>query len=130
MVVGDSPGIDTELLEQAIDGLRRADVVIGPSPDGGYYLLGVDRYRPELFADIPWESGAVLEATRERAASAGLRVVTLREERGLDTPEDLLEWHAVDRERDLAAYQRTLHALHALLPPRRLSALESELDGG
>lgn len=130
-VCSDCPGIDVELLEQAAAALQRSDVIIGPAAGGGHYLIGFDRHRPELLTEIPWGTGDVLEVARRRAEASGLSVVALREERALETPADLLEWHAASRERDLeVAYPRTLHSLHAFLPPRRVSALESELYNG
>jgi glycosyltransferase A (GT-A) superfamily protein (DUF2064 family) len=51
----------------------RADVVLGPCDDGGYYLVGVRASHPELFSGIPWSTDGVLGATRARAAALGLR---------------------------------------------------------
>ena len=56
-VVGtDGPDLDAALVEEAFDGLSKADVVIGPATDGGYYLLAIQRPIPELFEGIPWST--------------------------------------------------------------------------
>ena len=131
IVIGsDCPGVDTGLLRDAFRALRTADVVIGPALDGGYYLIGLKRPSPELFDRIPWSTTSVLASTLERAEEAGLRVASLRDERDIDTPEDVLAWHADARSRDLdATYPRTSRVLHTILSPRRLSDLE-EARGG
>ena len=130
LVVGsDCPALTAARIRTAAERLGHADVVIGPALDGGYYLIGLRRPRPELFRDIPWSTGSVLEITRSRAQEAGLRVELLEAARDLDTPEDLYEWYAGSRSEEFAAsYPRTWHLIHALLPPSRFAALE-ELIG-
>lgn len=68
-----------------------ADVVLGPSFDGGYYLivLAAGAVRRELFEGIDWSTDRVLAQTRERIAAAGLRLETVDEALDVDTPEDL-----------------------------------------
>jgi rSAM/selenodomain-associated transferase 1 len=129
MIVGsDCPAMTASRIRSAADRLRRADVVIGPSLDGGYDLIGLGRSRPELFRDIPWSTGSVLETTLDRAREASLRVELLEATRDLDTPEDLYEWYAGSRAEDFAAsYPRTWRLLHALLPPPRFAALEETI---
>ena len=51
------------------------DVVLGPTEDGGYYLIGVRAAHRELFDGVPWSTSAVLEVTLRRAAAAGLQTV-------------------------------------------------------
>jgi uncharacterized protein len=65
-----------------------ADVVIGPSDDGGYYLIGARAPRPELFEDVPWSTAAVLEVTLARARALGLAVRLLPAWFDVDTAED------------------------------------------
>jgi uncharacterized protein len=54
---------------------RRA--VIGACDDGGYYLLGMRRPHPGLFADIAWSTETVAAQTRDRATALGLDLVEL-----------------------------------------------------
>jgi rSAM/selenodomain-associated transferase 1 len=75
----DSPTLPTRLLLQAARDLAQPkyDIVIGPSTDGGYYLLGVKRDHRRLFEEIDWSTSRVFEQTRQRAAELGLRVALL-----------------------------------------------------
>ena len=57
--------------------------------DGGYYLLALDRSRPELFEGIAWSTPSVRAATAERAAALGLRVRMLEELPDIDTLADV-----------------------------------------
>lgn len=132
LVIGsDCPAVDSARLGEAEEELRRADVVVGPALDGGYYLLGLRRPRPELFRDVPWGTSAVLDVTRERIEEAGLEAAWLEPARDLDTPEDLLEWYAGGKAAELPErYPRTWRTLSAILSPRRFSALEEAVLGG
>jgi rSAM/selenodomain-associated transferase 1 len=75
----DSPTLPTRLLVQAARALAQPQdvVVIGPSTDGGYYLLGVKSIHRRLFEEIDWSTSRVFEQTRERAAELGLSVTIL-----------------------------------------------------
>ena len=86
VVVGtDLPTIQGELLRQALTGLADHDVVLGPSVDGGYYLIGLKKPTPELFSDMPWSTDQVLPSTLEKARHLSLSVQLLTEQRDLDT---------------------------------------------
>jgi rSAM/selenodomain-associated transferase 1 len=64
MIIGsDCYQLQTAAIEQAIAELAGNDVVIGPTFDGGYYLLGSNRYVPELFTDKAWSTGQVTNQT-------------------------------------------------------------------
>lgn len=130
-VGSDCPGLTVARILGAAAALGRADVVLGPALDGGYYLVGLRKPRPELFGDMPWSTPAVLELTQRRATEAGLRVELLEPARDLDTPEDLFEWYAGSRSEEFAReYPRTWRLLHTILPPRRFAALEETLGAG
>jgi rSAM/selenodomain-associated transferase 1 len=66
-----------------------ADAVLGPATDGGYWLLGLRRHDPSLFADMPWGTERVAALTRARMSALGWRVVELAARDDLDRPEDL-----------------------------------------
>lgn len=130
-VGSDCPGLSPARIREAAEALGRADVVLGPAADGGYYLIGSVQPRPDLFEGVAWGTGRVLEATMEAIGAAGLRARLLPAERDLDTPEDLFELWAGTRTATWAdAYPRTWKTLHALLPPRRLSMLEEAVTAG
>ncbi len=90
IVIGtDCPFIKRRDLLTAFEQLRQHDMVIGPSADGGYYLLGLRRSARQVFQDISWGSEHVLAQTLAKAAEAGLSVAQLRTLRDIDTPDDL-----------------------------------------
>jgi len=89
IIVGsDCPTITSELLESAFETLNKSDVVIGPSPDGGYYLLGMNKFHPELFENINWSTDSVLQQTIEIASKGNLSVGLLPDHNDIDTIDD------------------------------------------
>lgn len=121
----DCPGVTPSRLREAFAALEHQAAVLGPTLDGGYYLIGMTAPRPEAFRDIPWSTADVAAVTQERFAAAGLSLALLPVERDLDTPADLLEWYTAAHAGALrATYARTWAAVNAVLPPRRLAALE------
>ena len=85
----DAPGVTRAILMDAAQCLETAAVVAGPAVDGGYYLLGLKRPAPQLFADIPWGTSRVLEVTVSRCRAADITVAMLPPLRDLDTVADL-----------------------------------------
>jgi len=65
--------------------------VLGPSMDGGYYLIGFrdETFRPEIFEGIPWSTNAVFQKTLEQFISLGDMVHLLPVWRDIDVIEDL-----------------------------------------
>ncbi|HSD27205.1 MAG TPA: TIGR04282 family arsenosugar biosynthesis glycosyltransferase [Vicinamibacteria bacterium] len=122
-IVGtDTPGLSRETVVAALDALDAVDVVIGPTADGGYYLLALREPRPELFAGVAWSTPAVARETRARAAAAGLLVRELPLLRDVDTLEDVrFEWPALrallaGRPRLRASIEEALTASPAGIP--------------
>lgn len=85
----DCPALDAPCLKNAVYQLRTTDMVLIPAHDGGYVLLGLKRFVPTLFEDIPWSTNAVATITAQRAQAAGLRVTQLAALPDIDTPADL-----------------------------------------
>ncbi len=95
LVIGtDSPTLPPSYLTQALTLLSSSDVVLGPTEDGGFYLLGTHCPLPELFADVEWSTAEVLAQTAENARRHGHSVRFLPPWYDIDTPEDLerLRW--------------------------------------
>jgi rSAM/selenodomain-associated transferase 1 len=92
----DSPDLPGRLVTEAQEVLegRGAQVVLGPCPDGGYYLVGLKSPQPQLFHDITWSGPAVLADTLARAGSLGLTVHLLPSWLDIDTCDDLLTFLA------------------------------------
>lgn len=85
----DVPHCPWEILDEANELLARGEYVLGPSEDGGYYLIGLARPLPALFADMPWGCTNVLVATLDRAHAAGVYFALLPTLRDIDTAADL-----------------------------------------
>jgi len=85
----DCPAQTAADLVAAAAALREADAVIQPAEDGGYVLIGMERFHPALFEQVAWGSAAVLAATRARAADRRLRLAELPMCWDLDRDEDL-----------------------------------------
>lgn len=74
---GDCPGADSEVICRAVDLLPGSDCVLGPTEDGGYYLIGLNGPHVSCFDGIMWSTPQVLAGTRARIAEDGLSVATL-----------------------------------------------------
>ena len=92
----DSPTLPTSLLSQAAEILSRPGdrIVLGPSTDGGYYLLGAKARHRRLFQDVSWSTELVARQTRARAAEIGLPVQLLPAWYDVDDAESLRMLHA------------------------------------
>jgi len=87
-VGADCPRLDAALLREAAAIVAREEIVVGPSEDGGYYLVGGPTPLPDLFSAIPWGTARVLEETRARLLGAGAVWRELATLRDVDTGED------------------------------------------
>jgi len=87
----DSPTVPLSSIELAYRRLcdERCEVVLGPSRDGGYYLVGLKSPAAELFQEIPWSTAAVLDRTLHRASEMGLRAALLPQAYDIDVAADL-----------------------------------------
>ena len=79
LIDSDSPTLPASALAAAVEALAMPGdrVVLGPSEDGGYYLIGVKQAHQRLFEDITWSTEHVTPETLQRAAELGLEVVQL-----------------------------------------------------
>lgn len=95
----DTPDLPGATLLQAMRRLASgpARVVLGPTPDGGYYLVGLRDPQPQLFAGISWSSDTVLADTLSRARELSLGVHLLR------------YWQDIDNYADLMAFLKRPH---------------------
>lgn len=86
----DSPTLPAHVLSDAAASLVRHDAVLGPTDDGGYYLLALRRRQPALFERIDWGGAQVADQTRQRATAAGLDLHELPSWYDLDRFDDLI----------------------------------------
>jgi len=90
LIVGtDIPALAPPTYKNALSVLQTHDIVLGPTHDGGYYLIGLKQPTPELFVDIPWSTDQVCAITQAKGQSLGRTVGLLETERDIDTFADL-----------------------------------------
>ena len=91
LIGSDIPDLSIEFIEAAFTSLQEKDAVIGPSLDGGYYLIGFKKetFSPRVFEGIYWSTASVFEKTLKVLEQEGLTVHTLQPLRDIDTVEDL-----------------------------------------
>ena len=93
VIIGsDCPQLTPSHIELAFDKLQKQNIAIGPSHDGGYYLLGMDRFYPEIFQDITWSTDTVFQETLQKAESSGLTSYILETLSDIDYEEDWVKY--------------------------------------
>lgn len=124
LVGADNPDLSAAVIRQGLDALGRDPrrVVIGPSPDGGFYLLAAQAPLAALLAGTRWRSRFTREDLRRRLESAGFEIHWLAPLADLDAREDLERWLSSARDEAWRGVTRVLHALLAelklaFLPP-------------
>lgn len=121
LVGSDSPDMPLSAVREAIDWLQEPGVdrrtVLGPTSDGGYWLIGVHGDLPPIFADMPWSETSLLATTKARLDDAGWM-------QGTDY-RLLQPWYDVDEADDLARLRQGLPDgdLHLLALAKQLDAL-------
>lgn len=98
LIDSDSPTLPGRALRQAVSALKMTGqrVVLGPSEDGGYYLIGMKRAEPRVFERIRWSTEHVYAETVERVREAGIELL------------ELPRWYDVDDATTLAILDREL----------------------
>lgn len=90
----DSPTVPLAYISQTVEALDTCDVVVGPSVDGGYYLIGLSNQNltdvvPTIYEGIAWSTKHVLQQTVERIHKINAKLKLLPVWYDVDTPEDL-----------------------------------------
>jgi hypothetical protein len=104
----DSPTLPLAFIEDAIQSLAEgdADVVLGPTTDGGYYLVGLRKPVADLFRNVEWSRPTVFEQTVRNINELNLKLTLLPEWYDVDTPDDLVrlrhELNSSEQARNLA----------------------------
>lgn len=105
LIGSDSPTLPEAFVFEAFDNLHQRDAVLGPTADGGYYLIGLSKPVPRLFDEIDWSTPAVWSQTIDRLQSAGRSYHVLPPWYDVDTNDDLARLRtelAVDQNEELA----------------------------
>lgn len=89
----DSPTLPLKTLQSAVESFLEpaADLVLGATKDGGYYLIGLRKSIPEIFENVSWSSANVYRETIEKAKSVGIEnLIELPAWYDVDVPADLI----------------------------------------
>jgi rSAM/selenodomain-associated transferase 1 len=91
LIGADSPTVPATVLKEAIRVIGNSEhqIVLGPSQDGGYYLIGLNSRYPELFEGIAWSTNMVVRQTTQRANSVRLSIYSLPTHYDIDNANDL-----------------------------------------
>jgi len=115
LIGSDAPTLQAAQIVAAFQALRRHEVVIGPSDDGGYWLLGTTRSIPELLTEMPWSTPRVLDETLHRLVGRSVELVDA--------------WYDIDELADVERLRGDLTGLSPDVAPATRAAL-SRLDAG
>ena len=89
LIGADIPHLNSSIIETAFSLLDSSDIVLGPTQDGGYYLIGMKSIHKELFKNISWGTKNVFETTIKICQKASLKYSLLDTLSDLDNAEDL-----------------------------------------
>jgi len=91
VIASDCPDLPEEILKEAIIALEDHSTVIGPSPDGGYYLIGFtqEAFSPKTFEAVTWSTAKVFKETISKLKDQGQSIHILPEWSDVDTLTDL-----------------------------------------
>lgn len=99
VIVGsDCPSVDANYLAQAESALDQTDVVLGPSDDGGFVLIGASRTASGMLDAIEWGTERALAQTTEQLKATGLSVTALEPRWDVD---ELADWERFQNQRKL-----------------------------
>ncbi|MFT5421086.1 MAG: rSAM/selenodomain-associated transferase 1 [Candidatus Endobugula sp.] len=114
----DSPTMPQRRIFEAFSAIENEDVwakkpfVLGPTKDGGYYLVAMSQVRPAIFSNVIWSTTEVLDKTRQNSLQAGIPLVELGEGYDIDYVTDF-EQALADAEQGEA--YRTAKAIKSVL---------------
>ena len=116
LIGSDLPALPWAILDEALRQLAKADrrVVLGPSRDGGYYLVGMNRPAPEIFANMTWSHDRVFADTTARLDALNLPYHVLPTWFDIDVAEDFQRLWQLPKSELRAGLRRTLACLEKL----------------
>lgn len=92
VIIGsDCPDLTSDIICTSFKKLDKCDAVIGPSADGGYYLLGLNKFTLQVFQGIDWSTNQVLNQTKEVLSGLDYTYSLLSVLNDVDTEDDLRE---------------------------------------
>ena len=88
LIGSDCADLTPAIIDEAFEMLEKYDVVIGPAADGGYYLIGMNKFIPEIFEGINWSTSSVFDQTLAKLEECGNDYFILEQLHDVDEPED------------------------------------------
>ncbi len=90
VIIGtDSPTLPISLIQKAFDVLKKTPIVIGPTFDGGYYLIGLSRPNYKIFNGIKWSTSMVFDQTLSKIKASEKQLCVLPPWYDVDTSDNL-----------------------------------------
>ena len=117
LIIGcDSPTMPASAITQATQVLDTGDIAVGPSEDGGFYLIGLTRFQDDMFDSVDWGTDRVVRQTIDSLATCGMKVTLLP------------KWYDIDRHEDLRRAVRDIRRAHQRDDFELLRVLEGVVD--
>ena len=93
LIGSDTPHIKNTLLHESFEKKKKKNTILGPSKDGGYYLVGFNKstFNPKIFEDMQWSTSKVLEKTLQKLDTKS--VYLLQELNDIDNLDDLKDFY-------------------------------------
>ncbi|MBC8162847.1 MAG: TIGR04282 family arsenosugar biosynthesis glycosyltransferase [Roseiflexaceae bacterium] len=128
LIGSDNPSLPRSYVEQAFAALDEHETVLGPSTDGGYYLIGMRRPQPALFhRGIAWSTEVVAEQTRDAATANTIGMTLIPPWYDIDTAADLrLLYRDLVRQPTICVAPRTREVLAEMADSQFADLLELE----
>lgn len=116
LVGADVPSLECKQLIESFELLNEKDVVLGPTEDGGYYLIGMKQIIPEAFDKIQYGIDGVAAATKSKLEIAGYQVAFVDTLLDMDTPEDVLNYEKLGRKNKTSSYLTNNPKISVIVP--------------
>ncbi|MDA7559185.1 TIGR04282 family arsenosugar biosynthesis glycosyltransferase [Flavobacteriaceae bacterium] len=89
LIGSDLPDISKNVIKKGFDALIDNTVVFGPAKDGGYYLVGMNKFQTCIFESKPWSTSKLLEVTLNELQENHIKTALIDVLNDIDTFEDL-----------------------------------------
>jgi rSAM/selenodomain-associated transferase 1 len=96
LIGADCPFLNKRLINRSFRALDNYDVVLGPTEDGGYHLIGLTHIFPKIFTGIAWGKNSVLRQTLRKCKLLSIKPFLLKKTYDIDTIHDLKKWRKID----------------------------------
>ncbi len=105
LIGSDIPSVRHENIERAFDSLNHSDLVIGPSEDGGYWLICMKKFIPDAFNISRYGDSSVLDSTIKKLNDSGIIYNLADTLQDLDTPDDIKIFMSQANNQDRKTYK-------------------------